>query len=94
MIKSELIERIGERIPQLYKRDVDNIVDAILEEVVAALSRGDRVELRGFGAFTVRSRRARTGRNPRTGEHVTVSKKFVPFFKPGQDIRERLKCGS
>ena len=94
MIKSELIERIGERIPQLYKRDVDNIVDAILEEVVAALSRGDRVELRGFGAFSLRSRPAHTGRNPRTGEQVTVSKKYVPFFKPGQDIRERIKYGS
>ena len=94
MIKSELIERIAERIPQLYKRDAEQIVDAILDEVVVALSRGDRVELRGFGAFSVRSRRARTGRNPRTGEPVTVSNKFVPFFKPGQDIRERLKCGS
>ena len=94
MIKSELIERIAERTPHIYKRDVEHIVDAILEEVVAALSRGDRVELRGFGAFSVRSRRARTGRNPRTGEQVMVSKKYVPFFKPGQDIRERLKCGS
>ena len=94
MIKSELIERIAERNPHIYKRDVDHIVDAILEEVVVALSRGDRVELRGFGAFTVRGRPAHTGRNPRTGEQVTVPEKYVPFFKPGQDIRERLKCGS
>ena len=94
MIKSELIERIAERIPHIYKRDAGHIVDAILEEVVVALSRGDRVELRGFGAFTVRGRPAHTGRNPRTGEQVTVSEKRVPFFKPGQDIRERLKRGS
>jgi len=94
VIKSELIERIGERIPQLYKRDAEHIVDAILDEVVVALSRGDRVELRGFGVFSVRSRPAHTGRNPRTGEQVTVPEKHVPFFKPGQDIRERLKCGS
>lgn len=70
------------------------IVTAILKEVVAALSHGDRVELRGFGAFSVRSRRARTGRNPRTGEQVTVPEKHVPFFKPGQAIRERLNGGS
>ena len=94
MIKSELIERIAERNPHLYKRDAEQIVDAILDEVVVALSRGDRVELRGFGAFTVRGRPARAGRNPRTGEQVMVSKKYVPFFKPGQDIRERLKRGS
>ena len=94
MVKSELIERIAERNPHLYQRDVEHIVDAILEEVEAALSRGDRVELRGFGAFSVRSRRARTGRNPRTGEPVTVSEKYVPAFKPSKDIRERLNCGS
>ena len=94
MLKSELIERIAERIPHLNQRDVEHIVDAILEEVVAALSRGDRVELRGFGAFSVKSRPAHTGRNPRTGEPVTVSEKYLPFFKPGKDIRERVKRGS
>ena len=94
MIKSELIERIAERIPTLYKRDAEHIVDAILNEVVVALSRGDRVELRGFGAFTVRRRPAHAGRNPRTGEPVTVSEKHVPFFKSGKDIRERLNGGS
>ena len=93
MIKSELIERIAARIPTLYKRDAEHIVDAILEEVVLVLSRGDRVELRGFGAFSVKSRPAHTGHNPRTGEHVMVSKKYVPFFKLGKDIRERLNCG-
>ena len=90
MIKSELIERISERNPHLFQRDVEHIVNAILEEIVAAMSRGDRVELRGFGAFSVKSRPARTGRNPRTGEQVTVTEKHVPFFKTGKDMRERL----
>ena len=93
MIKSELIERIAARNPHLYQRDVEHIVNAILEEVVAALSRGDRVELRGFGAFSVKNRPARTGRNPRTGEQVVVSEKYVPFFKTGKDMRDRLKPG-
>ena len=94
MLKSERIVRIAERIPHLNQRDVEHIVNAILEEVVAALSRGDRVELRGFGAFSLKSRPAHTGRNPRTGEPVTVSEKCMPFFKPGKDIRERLNGGS
>lgn len=93
MIKSELIERIAERNPHLYQRDVEHIVNAILEEIVAALARGDRVELRGFGAFSVKNRPARMGRNPRTGEQVLVSQKFVPFFKTGKDMRERLNAG-
>ena len=93
MLRSELIERIAERTSHLYQRDVEHIVGAILEEVEAALSRGDRVELRGFGAFSVKSRPAHIGHNPRTGEHVMVSKKYVPFFKLGKDIRERLNCG-
>ena len=93
MIKSELIERISARNPHLYQRDVEHIVNAILEEIVAALSRGDRVELRGFGAFSVKNRPARTGRNPRTGEQVPVSEKYVPFFKTGKDMRERLNGG-
>ena len=84
VIKSELIERIAARNPHLFQRDVEHIVNAILEEVVAALARGDRVELRGFGAFSVKNRPARTGRNPRTGEQVVVSEKYVPFFKTGQ----------
>ena len=93
MIKSELIERIAERNPHLFQRDVENIVNAILEDVVGALARGDRVELRGFGAFSVKNRPARTGRNPRTGAQVTVSEKFVPFFKTGKEMRERLNNG-
>ena len=72
MIKSELVQRIAAQNPHLYQRDVENIVNAILGEIIAALSRGDRVELRGFGAFSVKHRPARTGRNPRTGAHVAV----------------------
>src|SRR5687767_10264950 len=93
VIKSELIERIAARNPHLYQRDVEHIVNAILEEVVGALSRGDRVELRGFGAFSVKNRPARTGRNPRTGEQVVVSEKYVPFFKTGKDMRDKLNPG-
>ncbi len=90
MIKSELVTRISERNPHLYQRDVEHIVNAVLEEVVSALSRGDRVELRGFGAFSVKNRPARIGRNPRTGEKVAVAEKFVPFFKTGKEMREKL----
>jgi integration host factor subunit beta len=90
MIKSELVQRIAEHNPHLYQRDVENIVNAILDEIVAALARGDRVELRGFGAFSVKHRPARSGRNPRTGEHVPVEQKSVPFFKTGKEMRERL----
>jgi integration host factor subunit beta len=90
MIKSELVQRIADLNPHLYQRDVEKIVNAILDEIVAALARGDRVELRGFGAFSVKHRPARAGRNPRTGEHVSVDQKSVPFFKTGKEMRERL----
>ncbi len=90
MIKSELIERIAERYPHLFVRDVEKIVNAILEEISGALERGDRVELRGFGAFSVKHRDPRDGRNPRTGEAVAVESKNVPFFKTGKDMRKRL----
>jgi integration host factor subunit beta len=90
MIKSELIQRIGARNPHLYVRDVEHLVNAVLEGIVSALVRGDRVELRGFGAFTMKARPPRTGRNPQTGEQVAVDKKYVPAFKPGKDLRERL----
>ena len=95
MIKSELVQRISTANPHLYQRDVENIVNAILNEITGALSRGDRVELRGFGAFSVKNRPARTGRNPRTGAYVPVAQKAVPFFKTGKEMRERLnKNGS
>ena len=93
MIKSELVQRIATQNPHLYQRDIENIVNAVLGEVTAALGRGDRVELRGFGAFTVKHRAPRTGRNPRTGASVSVEEKFVPFFKTGKDLRERLNKG-
>src|SRR2546425_11723728 len=90
MIKSELAKRIAGKNPHLYERAVENTVNAIVVEIVAALARGVRVELRGFGAFSVKSRRARAGRNPRTGAHVAVDQKSVPFFKTGKEMRERL----
>ena len=93
MIKSELVQRIATRNPHLYLRDVEKIVNAILDEITGALSRGDRVELRGFGAFSVKHRDARIGRNPRTGAHVPVNEKTVPFFKTGKEMRERLNQG-
>jgi integration host factor subunit beta len=94
MIKSELVQRIAERNPHLYQRDVENIVNAILDTITDALARGDRVELRGFGAFSVKKRDARTGRNPRTGETVSVSEKVIPVFKTGKEMRLRLNTGA
>ena len=90
MIKSELIQRLTEENPHLYHRDVERIVSTVFEEITSALSGGDRVELRGFGAFSVKHRDARTGRNPRTGESVQVPEKHVPFFKTGKELRLRL----
>jgi integration host factor subunit beta len=90
MIKSELIQQIAEDNPHLYQRDVERIVSTLFEEITAALARGDRVELRGFGAFSVKQRDARMGRNPRTGEAVPVPEKSVPFFKAGKELRERM----
>ncbi len=90
MIRSELIQRIADENPHLYQRDVERIVNTIFEEVTGAMARGDRVELRGFGAFSVKKREARTGRNPRTGDSVFVEEKHVPFFKTGKLLRDRL----
>ncbi len=90
MIKSELIQKIASSNPHLFHRDIERIVNVILDEIVDALARGDRVELRGFGAFTVKHRGPRQGRNPRTGETVPVKEKYVPFFKTGKDLREQL----
>ena len=90
MIRSELIQKIADENPHLYQRDVEKIVNTIFEEIIGAMSRGDRVELRGFGAFSVKKRDARQGRNPRTGEAVSVDEKHVPFFKTGKLLRERL----
>ena len=90
MTKSELIQRLAERNPHLFLRDVEKIVETIFDEITQALADGDRVELRGFGAFSVKHRDARIGRNPRTGEAVQVEAKRLPFFKTGKALRERL----
>jgi integration host factor subunit beta len=90
MTKSELVQRLAEANPHLYRRDAEIIVDTIFDEITAALSRGDRVELRGFGAFSVKKRDAHTGRDPRTGDSVSVSEKHFPFFKTSKQLRNRL----
>src|SRR5215217_6285157 len=90
MIKSELVSTIAERTPHLGNGHVENIVTSILDTIADALARGDRVELRGFGAFSVKCRGAHTGRNPRTGETVSVSEKVMPVFKAGKEMRIRL----
>jgi integration host factor subunit beta len=90
MIKSELIQRIASQNPHLYQRDIEKIVSAILDEMVEALRRGDRVELRGFGAFSAKLRGPRQGRNPRTGAVVAVGRKAIPAFKTGKEMRARL----
>ena len=90
MTKSELIQVLAQDNPHLYHRDVERIVATVFDEITAALARGDRVELRGFGAFSVKDRAPRTGRNPRTGEAVRVPEKHVPFFKSGKELRARV----
>jgi integration host factor subunit beta len=90
MLKSELVEKIAEQNPHLYQRDVEAIVNAILDTITTALARGDRVELRDFGVFTVKRRDARTGRNPRNGEQVAVSEKAFPAFKTSREMHRRL----
>jgi integration host factor subunit beta len=89
MIKSALVLRIAAQNPHLYQRDVENIVDAILGEMVTALARGDRIEIRGFGAFSVKHRPARSGRNARTGAHVSVEPKNVPVFNSSKEMHRR-----
>jgi integration host factor subunit beta len=90
MIKSELVQHIASQNPHLYQRDIENIVSAILDEMVEALRRGDRVELRGFGTLSAKLRGPRQGRNPRTGAIVAVGRKAIPAFKTGKEMRERL----
>lgn len=94
MTKSELIAQLAQENPHLRQPDIELIVATIFDEVTAALARGDRVELRGFGAFSAKRRDARTGRNPRTGEAVPVAGKAVPYFKPGKELRERVNGGA
>ncbi len=90
MIRSELIQKIADENPHLYQRDVERIVNTIFSEITNSMADGNRVELRGFGAFSVKKRDARTGRNPRTGASVQVEEKHVPFFKTGKLLRDRL----
>jgi integration host factor subunit beta len=90
MTKSELIAKLANENPHLFQRDVERIVTTIFDEISNALAQGDRVELRGFGAFSIKERGSRIGRNPRTGESVEVSEKFIPYFKTGKQLRERL----
>ncbi len=90
MIKSELVARLAERNPHLYLRDVELAVSTVFEQVAAALARGERVELKGFGSFSVRHREARVGRNPATGERVDVAAKVMPYFRTGRQLRHRL----
>ena len=92
LIKSELIEALAAENPHLTQREIERVVGVIFEQIISALENGGRVELRGFGAFSVRSRPARTGRNPRTGEAVNVPAKHVPFFKSGKELRARLNA--
>ena len=90
MIRSELVQKIADENPHLYQKDVERIVGTIFDEIINAMAAGDRVELRGFGAFSVKKRKARLGRNPRTGEAVDVEEKHVAFFKTGKLLRDRL----
>lgn len=90
MIRSELVQKIADENPHLYQRDVERIVGTVFDSIIDAISEGNRVELRGFGAFSVKKRDSRVGRNPRTGEAVSVDEKHVPFFKTGKLLRDRL----
>lgn len=93
MTKSELVQAIGQKMPHLSGRDADVVVNAIFDAMTEALCIGDRIEVRGFGSFSVRSRRPRVGRNPKTGESIEVPSKRVPFFTVGHDLRERVNEG-
>jgi integration host factor subunit beta len=94
MIKSELVQRLCEQNPHLYQRDIEKLVNAILDTIADALAQGGRAEIRGFGSFAVKKRNARTGRNPRTGETVSISEKVAPVFKTGKEMRQRLNPAS
>lgn len=93
MTKSELIERITDRHPELSSRDIELAVKTILDTMSQALSNGDRIEIRGFGSFSLHFRNPRLGRNPKTGESVELKGKYVPHFKPGKELREQVNHG-
>lgn len=90
MTKSELIDNLANRLTQLPPKDVEFAVKTILEQMAGILAEGDRIEVRGFGSFSLHHRQARTGRNPKTGESVTLCEKYVPHFKPGKELRDRV----
>ncbi len=90
MIKSELVQKLAEENPNLFHRDIERIVSIVFQEIADSLARGERVELRGFGAFSVKHRPARVGRNPRSGDPVHIEEKYSPFFKAGKELRDRL----
>ena len=90
MIRSELVQKLCQDFPDLTQREIETVVGAFFDSVSDQLAKGGRVELRGFGAFSTRKRDGRIGRNPRTGESVSVNAKRVPYFKPGKEMRERL----
>ena len=92
VIKSELVDRISIQNPHLYRQDAEKIVNTIFSEITAAMARGDRVELRGFGVFFVKLRKGRAGRNPRTGALVSVGSKAVPFFRSGKEVKSLLNA--
>ena len=94
MTKSGLIEDVARRTPHISKRDTEVVVNTIFDAMVAALTRGDRIEIRGFGSFQVKIREARDGRNPKTGEPVHISAKRTPFFKVGKELKEMVGCRS
>ncbi len=90
MTKSELIERIANKNPHLMLKDVERIVGVILDKITSSLAKGERVEFRGFGAFSVRTRTPRIAKNPRTGEQVKVEERNIPHFKTGKQLHELL----
>ncbi|NDF11235.1 MAG: integration host factor subunit beta [Proteobacteria bacterium] len=90
MTKSEIIRILTEKHRNLFLKDVTKLVETVFDEITAALARGDRVELRGFGSFSVRQRKARTARNPKTNEVVTLDERFSPYFRAGKELRERI----
>ena len=94
MINTELVQRISEQYPRFYRRDAERILNAILGQIMDALARRDRVEIRGFGAFSVRARQARVGRNPRSGSTVSIPEKVFPWFRPSKEMHKRLNPGS
>ncbi|MFA4874332.1 MAG: integration host factor subunit beta [bacterium] len=93
MNKSDLIENLAKRLPNLAARDVEVIVNTVFDSMTDALRRQERIEIRGFGSFEVRTRKPRIGRNPKTGMSVEVGERLVPFFKVGKELRERVNKG-